>query len=460
MLERAERCGGRLATCEFHPGFRASPFQDELAPIPAEIFWALDLARRGAVFVPTPSSLALWPDRRDVLPPRLQTEVAERRLLGDASARRASVLARAMADANTPPARSWFQRRSESAPWNGEDWAARSLAELLAETQLPADRCAHLMVSLLGGRSADPSLAGSVLQLLAPRNSGVVMGGLATLAGALEAAAREAGAEITCGLDVSDIRQEKRRVAGVCLADGTEIAARAVISTLDLKRTFLTLFAWNDLPLGAAKRASNFRQAAGTARLLLALEAPPPVDAALTRGAIHVSPDTEALAEAHAACRAGTIAERLPLTLRLVSASDPGLAPGGKAVMTVTAGCIPYHLFDGPWTHDKRKALSDRAMAQIEAIWPGVASRVVAAELIVPPDIEEALGLSEGDLDGGEMAPDQMLRFRPFAECSGGRTPVEGLYLAGPSSTAGPLATCASGIVAARAVLTDLGRSA
>jgi phytoene dehydrogenase-like protein len=48
-----------------------------------------------------------------------------------------------------------------------------------------------------------------------------------------------------------------------------------------------------------------------------------------------------------------------------------------------------------------------------------------------------------------------MLGFRPFADCRGTRTPVEGLYLAGPSSVLGPLATCIAGVAAARAVMAD-----
>ncbi|MGD0866921.1 MAG: FAD-dependent oxidoreductase, partial [Rhizomicrobium sp.] len=67
VVERSERAGGRATTREFHPGFRASPFADELPPVPADIHWALDLSRRGAIFRPTPISTAIWPDRQSLL---------------------------------------------------------------------------------------------------------------------------------------------------------------------------------------------------------------------------------------------------------------------------------------------------------------------------------------------------------------------------------------------------------
>jgi phytoene dehydrogenase-like protein len=455
VLERSEVCGGRATTREFHPGFRASPFADELAPIPAEIFHALDLARHGAIFMRAPASLALWPDRSSLFLPWAESHAQPMRLAAEGRARAAAALAHAMAD-TVAPRRGRFAGKNEPAPWPSQDWTTRSLVDLLRERVADANQCAHLLAQALAGRAADPFLAGSALHLLAAGGGGMVMGGLATLGAALEAAAREAGADISLGLEVTDIRRAKDRVSGVCLADGTEIQARAVISTLDVKRTFLSLFAWKDLPQAAVRRAANFRMAAGTARLLLALDAPLAIPGApeASRGPIHIAPDVGA--ESYAAWRAGTIPEHPPISVRLVSASDPRLAPIGKATMTATMGCIPHTLFDGAWTNEKRGQLRERVLARIEEVLPGLAARVLAAHLIVPPDIEAELGLGEGDLDGGEIAPDQMLRFRPFAECAGGRTPFAGLYLAGPSSAAGPLATCAAGVIAARALLADL----
>jgi phytoene dehydrogenase-like protein len=276
------------------------------------------------------------------------------------------------------------------------------------------------------------------------------MGGLETFANALHASAQAAGAAFSLGLEVSDVRLAKRRVTGIRLADGTEVEARAVISTLDLKRTFLALFAWKELPEAVARRTSAFRHAPAAARLLLALDALP----GLPEGTVSV-PSCYA-AHAFAAWRAGTVPDPVPMTLRSVSATDPRLAPAGKAVLTATLGAVPYQLFDGAWTNEKRVALRERALAQIEAELPGLSARLLAAEVIVPPDIEEDLGVTEGDLDGGEIAPDQMFEQRGFAQCDAGRTPLGGLYLGGRSAPAGPFGSCVAGVVAAHAVMCDL----
>jgi phytoene dehydrogenase-like protein len=365
VLERAERPGGRCTTREFHPGFRASPFCDELAFVPGEIARALDLARHGAIFTAAAAAPALLKD----------------------------IVARGFADTAVQSRRGWFGDAKLPAPWPGQG------------REYPSAR------------------------------SGMTMGGLGTLGTALAKAAAAAGAEISCGLEVTDIRHARHRAAGVRLADGTEIEARAVISTLDLRRTFFSLFAWKDLPKSVIERVTAWRPAGATARLLVALAAPP------ERLDSNPTPDI-------AAWRAGTIPDDPPVALRCVSAEDPSLAPVGRAVVTATIGSIAHHLFDGAWTNEKRNLLRDKVLGRI-------GGEVLASELIVPPDIEEALGTTEGDLNGGELAPDQMFSLRGFAQCPGGRTPIDGLYLGGRSAPLGPFASCAAGIAAARSLMAD-----
>jgi len=431
VVERSERAGGRATTREFHPGFRASPFADELPPIPADIYWALDLARRGAIFRPAPVS------------------PAARRFLRDVERRAADIRARAVAGIDSAPDHSFFSRPAVPAPWPGEDWMALSLADVLARE--PPDIAAHLATAALSGSVADPYLAGSALHLLTLPRSGFVTGGLASLANALVGAAHEAGADISLGHDVTDIRHAKGRVSGIGLADGSEIEARAVISTLDLKRTFLSFFQWNALPKEIVHAVGTFRMAGAAARVLFALDTMLP-DAARDR--IHVSSDLEQLAAANTVWRTGMIAPRLPVTLRIVSAADAGLAPLGQSVVTATLGAVPFRLFDGAWTREKREVLRMQALAALETAMPGAGAHVIAAEVIAPPDIEEALGATDGDLMGGALAADQMLSAGPWPDVPFPRCPLKGLYLAG--SWLAMSGTCVAGAAAARTVAADI----
>ena len=454
VVDRGAAPGGALQTREFHPGFRASPFFDSVAPVPADIYRALGLAGAGAVFAPPPSSLALWPDGQRIIGP--DRGGAASALLDEAKRRSAAILAHAAADAADLPPRFAFFARPGGAAWPAEDWAFASLCDAVEERIADPRLAAHALAAALGGRSADPMLAGSALHLLASADGGALAGGPARLATALAGLAAAAGAELGCGVEISAIRRTRDKASGLALGDGSEIEARAVISTLDLKQTFLALFAWRHLPEAVVQRAGHFRMGGGTARVLFALDAPPALPSAALRSPLHLMPEARAFTAASAAALANLIPERPPVTLRIVSAADPGLAPAGKAVVTATLTAIPFRLFDGAWTHEKRDLLRERALAAAEAVLPGIGDRVLAAQVVAPPDIEAGLGATEGDLMGGEIASDQMLGLRPGFDAAGPRTPVAGLYLAGPSTTAGVVASCASGVFAARALLADL----
>ncbi len=456
VIERNARPGGRLTTREFHPGFRASPFQDEVAPVPVDLHWKLDLGRRGVLFLPTRVSTAAWPGRQHIV------EAG-----GDAGmlAVRDRIANEVLRWAEGPSSQNFVDRlmggREAALPAN--DLSFQSLANVLGNAGRDSDSLAHKIAFATAGRASDPLLVGTALHLLAPGvgTSGTVPGGTGRLGEALVDAAIAAGAEIICGSAVTEIRSSGGRVRALGMADGTSIRARTVISTLDVKRTFLSLFKWDELPKAVSVRAQNFRMAGGTARILLALSRTPQL-VNRTRdplqGLIFVAPQLDEFRKAYAAWRSQLIPDVPPIAVCIVSATDPSLAPLGAATMTVTVGCIPYRRMDRAWCFWKRDELRVRVLAQLEPLFPGITQSVLGWEVLAPPDIEDQLGASEGDLSGGEMAPDQMFDLRPGFSTAPPRTFLRGLYLAGKSTPAGPLFTGAAGAIAARAVLSDLGR--
>ena len=402
VIERSDCAGGRLVTRQFHPGFFASPFLDWVPAIPGAVLETLGVTLRAAPGVP--EAIAIRHD------------AACAHLLGlAATPHRRNLLAR-LEQRAAPP----------SAPWPGSDLAAATLASRQNDEALP-------------GRALDRALTGSAMALLTLKRTQPVTGGLGALGAAFLAAA--SGAELRLGLEASEVLTAQGRACGVMLADGSRIAATAVISTLDLKQSLLSLFPWNVLPPALIAQAGAFRLTGATARLLLALKMP-----LCGEDALLLPGDERALAS----FRHGVIPENPPLRLNPVSALDSSLAPAGANVATVTLGCIPYSLFDGGWTQSKRQALSRATLARLEALRPGLTDDVLHVEVIVPPDIEAALGASQGDLDGGQLAPDQMLGLRPDI-----RTALPGFYLGGASTGAGPLGTGLAGLAAAMAVIAD-----
>ncbi len=421
------------------------------------MFWSLDLAGRGVLVAPARSSLAHWRDRSNLFL-ACEADEAISRLRSHVEERRRAVHVRAEAD--LPPASPWslpfLSRRA--APWPCEDWAQSSLVSSAGAWLRDESALTHAVAAGLSGCSADPFLMGSALHLLVPGSGGfgLIRNGLGQLASTLAEAACDLGVVLSCGLEATDILHTGRRPRGVVLADGSEVSARTIISTLDLKRTFLTLFKWEELPGPLVQRVRGFRMNGATARLLLALDRAPDLPAEADRGPIYIAPDLEDMAHAHESWRTAVIPEKPPIAIRVLTSVDPKLAPAGAATMTATIGCVPHRLFDGAWTQERRNQLKDRALSAIEAVLPGTIARVVGLDLITPSDIEDAIGCTEGDLAGGELAPDQMLGQRPWnGQARGPRTPLAGLYLAGGSTLMASLFTCASGDAAARAALAD-----
>ena len=403
VLERGARAGGRLSTLEFHPGHFASPFVDAVADIPPAIARALNLKLRAAPLLPEP----LRADRN-------------------------GAIARAFSDAvELPPAGAlarWLA--SPAAPWPGE---------VLATAQLAA--WPQFRDAAAAGRALDPELAGSALALLSLPRVEALSGGLGALGEDFVQAAEAAGAEIRLGQEASEVVIAEARAAGVALADGGRVMAGAVISTLDLKQSLLSLFPWSVLPPQMLQEARNWRLAGAGARLLLALKRPLRRDTPL-----FLAGDDQA----RAAFRRRAVPLTPPLLLDPVSRRDASLAPPGAATATVTLSAIPYRLFDGGWTAEKRIALAARALTRIEKALPGTLATILNVRIFTPPDMELLLGVTGGDLDGGLLAPDQMLSLRP-----GPRTKLPGFYLGGRSTQAGPLGTGAAGFAAAAALMAD-----
>jgi phytoene dehydrogenase-like protein len=411
VVERAARPGGRLVTNEFYPGFAASLFADRVPAIPVEIMAALELAV-GLQIENPPHDICL---RRD------------------------GALARIFAEARTPHRHTPLARLRRAimplipAPaWPGQDLAGRALSEW-----------PDLQAWALLGRATDPDLAGSAMTLLALSGAEPRQGGLGAVGEAFIAAA--AATPFRLGVEASEIVVERGRFAsratGLLLADGSLIEADAVISTLDFKRSTLALFPWAGLPSAMTASAAQFRMGGGAARLLLALKRPAGCAAPL------LLPGD---AGARAAFRRGAVPHQPSVLIDPVSMRDPSLAPADGAVLTVTMTGIPGRLFDGTWTAEKRAQLAAATLRRIEAALPGTLAALTGIRVVVPPDMETRLGISEGDLDGGQLSPDQMLGLRP-----GARTQLPGFYLGGASAAAGPLGTGAAGYAAALSLLAD-----
>ena len=84
---------------------------------------------------------------------------------------------------------------------------------------------------------------------------------------------------------------------------------------------------------------------------------------------------------------------------------------------------------------------------------------ILHAEIRTPWDIENEVGLTEGNIFQGELTMDQLMFNRPVPGYAQYRTPVKNVYMCGSSTHPGGGVMGAPGANAAREILRDLGRS-
>ena len=67
----------------------------------------------------------------------------------------------------------------------------------------------------------------------------------------------------------------------------------------------------------------------------------------------------------------------------------------------------PYDLAEGDWD-SRRDEVAEQFVSLIEKFAPGFRDTVVYSEVLGPPDIEQRVGLTQGNIFQGEVTPDQM----------------------------------------------------
>jgi phytoene dehydrogenase-like protein len=273
-------------------------------------------------------------------------------------------------------------------------------------------------------------------------------------------AAREAGAEIRTGVEVTRILVRDGAVSGVALSDGTEVAAQAVISGADPKRTFLRLVDPVELEPGFLTRIRNYRVPGTVAKLNFALSALPAfkglegTDAASSlRGRVHIGPGIDYLERAFDASKYGEISEQPYLDVAFPTLTDPSMAPAGRHVMSVYMQYAPFALGGGASWDSMRNTLASVVLRTLETYAPGITRLVEHEQIITPPDLESVFGLTGGQIFHGELALDQLFTMRPTLGWGQYRTPIRNLFLCGSGTHPGNGLTGASGQNAAREIL-------
>ncbi len=294
---------------------------------------------------------------------------------------------------------------------------------------------------------------------------GFARGGMGAVTQALSASLQASGGCIRAAAPVERILVKHGRARGVALASGEEITASTVVSNMDVKRTFLDTVEPEHLPAEFLTAVRRFKIRGSSGKLNIALDGLPrfpaiPEGAPCIRGDLHLTDTVEMMERAYDDWKQGRWSAAPYVDMLIPSQIDPTMAPEGKHYMSVFVQYCPYALADGPWTEAKRTAFGATVIDAIARQSPDFKSLILHAEIRTPWDIENEVGLTEGNIFQGELTMDQLLFNRPVPGYAQYSTPLAGLYLSGSTTHPGGGVMGAPGANAARRILRDLGRAA
>jgi len=334
---------------------------------------------------------------------------------------------------------------------------------------------------LIKAAMASPGIIGTALGVYSPGTSyillhhvmgdvdgnigawGLARGGMGAISNAIAGALQEHGGEIRTNAGAQKIQVDKGKAVGVVLENGEEIHARIVVSNLDAKRTFTQIMDEQDLPENIVKRARNFKIRGSSGKVNIALSGLPrflgvPDNRYVDRGGQGFTGSLETMERAYDCWKRGRWSDDPFIESVIPSAWDPTVAPPGKHWMSNFIQYCPPKLADGPWTPEKRDQFGQTIVDKIERYSPGFKDLIVHMEVRTPHEMEQEIGLTEGNIFQGELTIDQLLFNRPFPGYAQYRMPVRNLYMCGSSTHPGGGVSSACGANAAREILMDLKR--
>lgn len=496
VLERRRLVGGAAVTEEIYPGFRYSVCSYVVSLLRPEVIRELELPNYDLEIIPLDSTFTPLPDGNYLYRcgdhARTRREIARHSVI-DAEAyeqygqlmAQTAMAVKPLLSMVPPELASWSPRDlfalgragsylrnlGEKQIYHLTKLMTASSADFLDEWFETEALKATMSASGIIGTFMGPRSPGTAYVLLhhymgeldgAFRSWGFAQGGMGSISRVIAEAARHHGAEIRTQAPVDRILIKNGRAYGVLLTSGEEVTAKVIVSSVDPKRTFLTMVGMDHLEADFRKRVSEFKIRGSSAKVNLALDALPnftslPGMGPHLAGAISISPSLDYIERAYDDAKYGDFSRHPYMDIILPSMLDPSMAPPGKHVMSIFVQYAPYHLSSGSWP-EKRDSLGDAVIDTLSEYSPNLKDIVLHRQVLTPWDLEQEFGLTEGNIFQGELTLDQLFFLRPVPGWAKYRTPIKNLYMCGACTHPGGGVMAASGRLAALEILSDLSR--
>jgi phytoene dehydrogenase-like protein len=240
---------------------------------------------------------------------------------------------------------------------------------------------------------------------------------------ALANAVKSSGGEIRTNAEVTKICVENQAAKSVMLASGEEIPASIILSSADPKHTLLQLVGPMELPPEFVWHTQSIKMRGSVAKVHLLTDG----NHSIPDGTVVLAPSIKYLERAYDAAKYGEISEK-PY-LEITTSGD---------VVSIHFQYAPYALKNSEWNPSTSLRASVEsgkveklAIDTLAEYFPNLKSSIINQKSITPKDLEETYGLTEGDINHGQLMLDQFLFMRPIPGWSNHKTPIDNLYLCG-----------------------------
>ena len=291
------------------------------------------------------------------------------------------------------------------------------------------------------------------------RSWGFSKGGTGGISMACARAAMSYGAEIRTEAPVQQVLIKNGQAVGVVLENGDEIKAKVVVSNLDPNRTYLKMIGEEHLEEDILKEVKRFKLRGSSGKVNLALDRVPefscrPGDGDHIRGDIAIAPSIDYLEKAFDQAKYGEFSTRPYINAVIPSLTDPTLAPPGKHILSCFVQYAPYHIKEGAENWPKyREAFGDTVVDTMAEYIPGLKDMILYRQVLTPWDLEQQMGLTEGNIFQGELSLEQLLFQRPIAGYAKYKTTVPNLWMCGSGTHPGGGIMGAGGELCSKTIL-------
>lgn len=293
---------------------------------------------------------------------------------------------------------------------------------------------------------------------------GFMRGGNGTISHSVAQSAARWGMKIETNVKIDAILVENGAAVGVATTDGREYRGKSVISNANSKTLFLNLLDRQHTPQSLIDEINAFRTFSTAFKINVAAERPPQYSAFNAERAgfaapsyVHIGPDIDYLEKAYDDAKYGRYSSKPFISPMVPTVVDDTMAPPGKHLIHMFGGHAPYELRNSN-CEKERDGFVDTVFATIDDLAPGFSDGVIDKQVLLPPDMEEILGLPQGHIYHGEISPDQLFFQRPAPHYADYRTPIRHLYQCGSSTHPGGGVSGIPGYNAAREILRDFKR--